>query len=469
MTLKPDLCIIGGGAAGLSVAAGAAQLGQKVVLIEQNEMGGECLNSGCVPSKALLRAAKAAHDLKSGRRFGLEPNAGKVNFSETMDYVRSVIAIIAPHDSVERFRNLGVTVIEASAQFISPETVQAGSHKISARHFVIASGSKPIIPSIRGLSSVDYLTNETLFSLKSLPQHLLILGGGAMGLEMAQAFRRLGSKVTVIERLTCLAEEDREAISPIMDQLRDEGVTIVENCSVKSVQKTGRKIILKTSQAELTGSHLLLATGRQPNVSGLGLDRAGVSLEDGFVKTDLRLRTTNKSIFAIGDVTRHGGSTHAASDHAGIVIRNALFRLPARIRPAMVPRAVYTSPEYARIGMTETAARAAGHGVIASRWPFTENDRARCEDDQTGIVKVTCLPSGKILGAAICGANAADLLTPWSLALTRKMKLSHIAGLILPYPSRSEASKRAASDFYARKLFSAPTRLLIKVLNLFRH
>lgn len=466
-TVTADICVIGAGAAGLSVAAGAAQLNQKVVLVEQAEMGGECLNSGCVPSKSLLRVAKAAYEVKNAGRFGVSGGTATVNFADAMRYVHDVIAQIAPHDSVERFRNMGVTILAGAGQFIDAKTVKVGSTRVTARYFVIASGSKPAIPSLRGLGTIDYHTNETIFKLTSRPQHLLIIGGGAIGLEMAQAFRRLGSRVTIVEQKSCLQNEDAETLAPVLDKLRGEGVVIEENCQVKSVRKEGRKIILKTDRGDIEGSHLLVAMGRKPNCDELDLDRAGVQLADGFIKTDYRLRTDSKNIYAVGDVTKFGGSTHSASEQAGIVIRNMLFKIPAKIRPQAFPQAVYTDPEYARLGLTEAAARAAGYPVSVLRWPFSANDRALAEGDTHGLVKVVALPNGRVLGVSISGAHAADLLAPWSLMMGRKLKLSHIAGLIAPYPSRGEANKRAASDFYSRKLFSSSGRLMVKFLSFF--
>ncbi len=466
-SVTADICVIGAGAAGLSVAAGAAQLNQKVVLVEQAEMGGECLNSGCVPSKSLLRVAKAAYEVKNAARFGVAASTVNVNFADAMHYVQDVIAKIAPHDSVERFRDMGVTVLAGTGQFVDATTLKVGSTRVTARYFVIATGSKPAIPSLRGLGTVDYHTNETIFKLTSRPQHLLIVGGGAIGLEMAQAFRRLGSRVTVIEQKNCLQNEDRETLAPVLDKLRAEGVIIEENCQVKSIRKEGRKIILKTDRGDLDGSHILIATGRTPNCDELGLNNAGVQLADGFIKTDNRLRSDTKNIYAVGDVTKFGGSTHSASEQAGIVIRNMLFKIPAKINPQAFPQAVYTDPEYARLGLTEAAARAAGYPVSVLRWPFSINDRALAEGDTHGLVKVVAVPNGRVLGVSISGAHAADLLAPWSLLMGRKLKLSHMAGLIAPYPSRGEASKRAAGDFYSRKLFSSSGRLVVKLLSLF--
>lgn len=461
-----DLCVIGAGAAGLSVAAGAAQLGVNVVLVEANEMGGDCLNTGCVPSKALLHVGHIAYQASKGAALGISGLSPKSNYAAAMSYVQSVIEGIAPIDSVERFQNLGVHVIKARAQFIGPDQIQAGDNIVQAKRFVIATGARASVPPIKGLSDLPYLTNETLFKGKAKPGHLLILGGGAVGLEMAQAHIRLGAKVTLIERDVCLPTEDRDMVAPILDQLRAEGVTILEKCYVKSAEMVGRKVVLKTSKLDITGSHVLVATGRKPNTETLGLEQANVVLDNGFVETDARLRSSNKRIYALGDVVRGAGSTHGASYQAGIVIRNALFRLPAKQSLALMPRAVYTSPEYARVGLNESEAVRENIKYRVARWPFEENDRARAESGTAGHVKVIITPGGKILGAAITGTMAADLLTPWSLAMSNKLKLSAMAGVIVPYPTRSEAGKRAAGDFYGRKLFSARGRMVVKIINM---
>lgn len=466
-TVNTDICVIGGGASGLSVAAGAAQLGVPVILIEGNLMGGECLNTGCVPSKALLHVAKQLNDAAGGS--APKAKAESANYQAAMAYVHEKIAEIAPHDSVERFTGMGVKVISEYAHFTSPKTLQAGDVEIKAKRFVIATGSSPAIPAIPGLSDVPYLTNETIFNNTRKPTHLIILGGGAMGLEMAQAHIRLGSKVTVIEAGLILGREDRDLVQPIVDQLSREGVVFYENAKLQSVKLSGRKIVATLNDEAISGSHLLVAAGRKANIDGLGLDEAGVGYSDRAIETNASLRTKNKKIYALGDVTRDGNSTHAAGYHAGIIIRNLLFHMSAKASTALIPRAVYTDLEFAQIGLTEAEARAQSGKIVVSRWPFAQNDRAITDEDKLGSIKVTTTKGGKILGVGITGTGAADLLTPWALAMSKNLKLSAIAGIIVPYPTRSEVSKRTASDFYSRRLFSPLMRNVVKFLSYFRY
>lgn len=468
-TIKTDICVIGAGAAGLSVAAGAAQLGVDTVLIEHGEMGGDCLNTGCVPSKSILHMAHGFADSRALAKQGLASNELTPQYAKIAERIQSVIAEIAPHDSVMRFTDLGVRVIQATAQFDSPTSLRAGDYRIEARRFVIAAGAKAAVPPIKGLANVPYLTHETLFSLKARPQHLIIIGGGAVGLEMAQAYRRLGARVTVLEQGQLLAQEDRDMVACVQDQLGQDGVDFHEGVTIKNVAMRGRRIDVVTSTGTHTGSHLLIACGRSPSTNSLKLDRADVALNDGWVQVDDRLRTSNKRIFALGDVIGGVGSTHRAGYHAGIIIRNALFFLPTRVNEKRVPIAVYTHPELARIGMTEGQARAAGHNISVIQWPFSENDRATTEGDGAGRVKLIVQKNGKILGATIVGAIAADLLVPWLLVMAKGLKLADIAGLVMPYPTRSEASKRAASDFYARRLFTPLMRRIVAVLGKMRN
>lgn len=459
--------MIGGGASGLSVAAGAAQLGVPVVLVEGNLMGGECLNTGCVPSKALLHIAKTMSPVVDSSVS--QAKAEAKTYQAAMAYVHEKIAEIAPHDSVERFSRMGVKVISEYAHFTGPRTLQAGDVEIKAKRYVIATGSSPAIPPIPGLSDIPYLTNETIFKNTRKPTHLIILGGGAIGLEMAQAHIRLGSKVTVIEAGLILGREDRDLVQPIVDELTREGVVFHENAKLQSVALMGRKIVATLNGEAISGSHFLVAAGRKANVNGLGLDLAGVDYSDKAIETNASLRTTNKKIYALGDVTHDGQSTHAAGYHAGIIIRNLLFHMSAKASAALIPRAVYTDLEFAQIGLTEAEARRQSSKIIVSRWPFAQNDRAITDDDKRGSIKVVTTKNGKILGVGITGTGAADLLTPWALAMSKNIKLSAIAGVVVPYPTRSEVSKRAASDFYSRSLFSPLMRNVVKLLSYLRN
>ena len=473
--IKTDICVIGGGSGGLSVAAGAAQMGAQVVLVEGHKMGGDCLNYGCVPSKALLAAAHRAAAPQANAPFGLSDQRPRVDFAKVMAHVADTIAAIEPVDSVERFAGLGVNVIEAKGKFIDRKTLKAGSTTITAKRFVIATGSQAAIPPIKGLKSLPFLTNETIFSLTRKPAHLLVLGGGPIGVEMAQAFARLGSKVTLFEARNLLGRDDPELVAHVQAQLQADGIRLEEGTAVDAVSAKGKaarqKITVSFGGQDVTGDALLVATGRAANVAGLDLDKAGVTLSETsapHIVTDARLRTSNKKIFAIGDVAGGPQFTHAAGYHAGLVIRNALFFLPAKVNYTALPHVTYASPELASAGLTEAQAREKYAAVKVLRWPFEENDRARAERDMRGLVKVVTTRNGKILGAGIVGAGAGDLLAPWVLALAQGLPISAMAGAIAPYPTRTEASKRAAGDYYTPSLFGPRTRKLVGFLAFFR-
>ena len=443
-----DIAVIGAGSGGLSVAAAAAQFGQKVVLFERGEMGGDCLNYGCVPSKALLAAAKQAHAMRSGAGFGVRPVEPEIDFAAVRAHVQRAIAAIAPHDSQERFEKLGVTVIRAAARFLDGNTVEAAGERFTARRIVIATGSRAAVPPIPGLDEVPYLTNETLFANDTLPEHLLILGAGPIGLEMAQAHRRLGSMVTVIEARLPLAQDDPELSAVVLEQLAAEGVRILSGQAVSRVSREGAGIRLELEGGKaLTGSHLLVAAGRRPNVEGLGLEAAGIAFTNKGITVDRRLRTSNPRVFAVGDVAG-GRFTHEAGYQAGIVIRNALFGIPAKAK-ALIPHVTYTDPELAQAGLTEAEARAQhGDAIRVLRCPFSGNDRAQAEGRTEGLVKIVTTRRGRILGAGIVGTGAGDLIQPWSLALGQDLKISTMASSVLPYPTRGEAGRRAAVNYF---------------------
>jgi pyruvate/2-oxoglutarate dehydrogenase complex dihydrolipoamide dehydrogenase (E3) component len=465
-----DICVIGGGSGGLSVAAGASLLGARAVLIERAHMGGDCLNFGCVPSKALLAAAKAAAGAARAKRFGVTSTAS-VDFAAVNDHVKGVIAAIAPQDSVERFEGLGVTVILAKAAFVGPQEVEAGGRRIRARRIVIATGSSPVAPPIPGLADVPYLTNETVFAIRDRPAHLLILGAGPIGMEMAQAHRRLGSQVTVIEALRALGRDDPELAAVVTARLRAEGVSILEGAKVERVQRDGAGIALGVAgaggQRAISGSHLLVAAGRKANVEGLNLEAAGIAYSPKGVVVDARLRTTNKKVFAIGDAAGGPQFTHLAGYHAGIVLRNALFRWPAKSDPSALPWVTFTDPELASVGLDETAARQRAGVIRILRWGFAENDRAQAERDTDGMIKVITDKGGRILGAGIVGPHAGELIQPWILALSRRLKIGAMASVIAPYPTFGEVGKRAAGAFFTPKLFSERTRRLVRFLGRF--
>ncbi len=466
--LTPDLCVIGAGSGGLSVAAAAAQLGADVVLVEKGRMGGDCLNTGCVPSKALLAAAKRARQIATPDRFGIKATTPQVDFTQVMAHVADVIDQIAPNDSVERFSGLGVQVIEAAGAFRDGRTVLAGEYEIRARRFVIATGSTAALPPVAGLEQVDYLTNETLFQLRELPAHLIVLGGGPIGMEMAQAFRRLGSNVTVLEAFSPLAKDDPEAAAIVLKQLASEGIKLHADTRVERVEQDGEGLIAHISKgdarATLRGSHLLVAAGRRPVVDGLGLEKAGIEADRHGIKVSRALLTTNKRVFAIGDVTGGLQFTHMANYQAGIVIRRALFRLPAKVTTSAIPWVTYTDPELAHVGLSEAEAQKIGQKIRILRWPYAENDRAVAERQTGGFIKVITDKKGRILGATIVGAHAGEIIQMWTMAIGRKMKIRAMTEFISPYPTLSEISKRVAYTYYTSKLTSPMLHRIIRWL-----
>ena len=448
-----DICVIGAGSAGLSVAAAAAQFGEKVVLIEKGVMGGDCLNYGCVPSKALIAAAHHAYDMGSGPPFGIAAATLQVDYAAVMDHVHSVIDAIAPIDSQERFEGLGVTVIRAAARFTSATEVEADGQTIRARRFVIATGSSPAAPPIEGLAEAGYLTNETLFDNRQLPEHLLIIGGGPIGLEMAQAHRRLGSRVTVLEALTPLAKDDPELAAVVLQQLYKEGIEIIAGARVDKVAKAGSGFAVDITHdgaaRTIEGSHLLVAAGRRPNVDGLGLEAAGIAHDRRGITVDKGMRTSNRKVYAIGDVAGGLQFTHVAGYHAGLVIRNALFRLPVTNRPDIMPWVTFTDPELAQAGLSEADARRRHGDVRVLKASFAESDRAQAERVTEGMIKVITDRRGRILGAGIVGASAGELIQPWSLAISQGLNIRAMADTVVAYPTLAEMSRKVAVSYYA--------------------
>jgi pyruvate/2-oxoglutarate dehydrogenase complex dihydrolipoamide dehydrogenase (E3) component len=459
--LTPDLCIIGAGSAGLAVAAGAAQMGAAVVLVERGLMGGDCLNFGCVPSKSLLAAARLADLTRRGAAFGITSARPDVDFAAAADGVQKVIAAIAPNDSVERFERLGVRVLRREARFTSPSTINAGEIEIRPRRFVIATGSHPAVPAIPGIADVPYLTNETIFANRARPDHLIVIGGGPIGIEMAQAHCRLGARVTVLDVGPVLPRDDPELVASLAGHLAGEGIVIRPGVEITGVVRDGNAIVVRLAEGErIAGSHLLVAAGRRPSIEALDLPAAGIESTAQGITVDARLRTTNRRAFAIGDVAGGPQFTHVALYQAGIVIRNTLFRLPAKVDYRALPWVTYTDPELAQVGLTH----AAGEDVRVLRWPFSDNDRAQTERDTEGLVKIVLSRNGRVVGASILGAGAGDLILPWALAISQKLKIGALANLIVPYPTRGEASKRAAGCYYTPTLFSPRTRRLVRFL-----
>ncbi|MEC8202657.1 MAG: FAD-dependent oxidoreductase [Pseudomonadota bacterium] len=467
--INADICVIGAGSGGLSVAAVASQMGADVVLLERGIMGGDCLNYGCVPSKALLAAGHKAEELRTSAAFGIEAADPKIDFAKVNEHVHSVIAAIEPNDSVERFEGLGVRVIQEAGTFVGPREVEAGENSIHAKYFVIATGSSASVPPIPGLAETPYLTNETIFELKECPAHLVIIGGGSIGCELAQAHRRLGARVTVLEMFNVLAKDDPEAAEVVRLQLLREGVELREGVKIEGVSGSEGAISVtlgfEGETQVVEGSRLLIAAGRSPNVEGLGLEAAGISYSDKGIEVDARLRTSNKRVFAIGDVSGGLQYTHVAGYHAGIVIRNAMFKLPAKADHRAVPRVTFTDPELANVGLTELQAKESlGDDIRILRWPFAENDRAQAERRTDGFIKVIADKKGRMHGACIVGAHAGELIFPWALAVHKRMKVGAIAGSIAPYPTIGEVSKRAAGTFFTPSLFSDRTKKIVRFL-----
>ena len=454
--IETDILVIGGGSGGLSVAAGAVQMGARVVLLEGHKMGGDCLNYGCVPSKALLAAAAVAHGQGGNAAMGVDPGRASIDYGKAKDFVASVIGQIAPHDSVERFEGLGVTVIEAFGRFISPTEVQAGERVITARRIVIATGSSPFVPPITGLSEVPYYTNETIFDLRERPDHLLVIGGGTIGMEMAQAHRRLGSKVTVIEGQKVFAKDDPELAAILVQKLRDEGIEIVEGALAQSVSSSGGDITVSTSGGSFCGTHLLMAVDRKANLERLNLEAAGVAYDRTGIKVDAGLRSSNRRVYAIGDVAGGLQFTHVAGYHAGVVIRSMLFGLPAKAKSTHIPWATYTDPELAQVGLTEAQAREKyGARLQVARFDFGASDRAMATGKTTGLIKVMVV-KGRPVGASIVGAGAGELIGIWAMALANNLKMSAIAATVLPYPTMGEINNRVAGAYFSPKLFESP-------------
>ena len=454
--IKTDICIIGGGSGGLSIAAGAVQMGAKVVLLEGHKMGGDCLNYGCVPSKALIASAKQAHAMSHGAPYGVGEVEAQVDYAAAKDHVHDVIATIAPVDSVERFEGLGVHVIEEFGKFISKTEVQAGDNIIEARRFVVSTGSGPFVPPIPGLDTVKHYTNEDIFDLREKPKHLIVIGGGPIGMEMAQAHRRLGCAVTVIEGMKAFGKDDPEMAAFVLEKMKDEGINIVEEAQAEKISGKGDTITVHTPKGDFTGSHLLMAVGRKVNTDKLDLDAGGIAHDRSGLKVGPDLRSvTNKKVYAAGDVAGGLQFTHVAGYHAGVLIRSMLFGLPSKQRTDHIPWATYTDPELAQVGLTEAQAKSKyGTALEVVRFDFHHNDRLIAERKNKGLIKVMVV-KGRPVGASIAGHMAGELIGMWAMAIANKMKMSAIANTVLPYPTVSEVNKRAAGAYFSPRLFES--------------
>jgi pyruvate/2-oxoglutarate dehydrogenase complex dihydrolipoamide dehydrogenase (E3) component len=467
--LTPDICVIGGGTAGLSVACAAAALGVSVVLIEKSKPGGDTLNAGAVPSKALIAAARHAQATRDAADFGISVEPARTDFPAVMEHVRRVIAAIEPNNSVARLTGLGVTVIKGAARFIDRQTVTVNDTNVRARRFVIAAGARPALPPIPHLSAVPYLTTESVFDLKRLPGRLAVIGGTATGLELAQAFRRLGSNVTVIEAERALANDDPELAALLLETLRSEGIDIREGAKVTRVARRGRSgtriTVEHAGEAEsLDATHLLIATGRRPDLNDLGLTEGRVAFDDDGIRVNRRFRTTNRRVYAIGDVIEGPHFTHSAQYQAELVVRSILFRFGGKAGRDIVSWVTFTDPELAHVGLSEDEAVRRYRRISVLRWPFSENERAHAERSTRGLVKVIATPRGRILGASIVGRDAGELIATLALAVSQGMNVKSLTSVVFPYPTRSEAARRAAISFYAQKLDSPWLKRLIQLL-----
>ncbi|MBW2202165.1 MAG: FAD-dependent oxidoreductase [Deltaproteobacteria bacterium] len=457
-----DMGIIGGGAAGLTVASGSAQLGAKTLLVEkEKELGGDCLHFGCVPSKTLIKTAHVYHLMKNATQFGLPSvDVPPVDFREVVKRIKSVIATIQKHDSEERFCSLGAKVEFGKPVFIDEHAVRLNGKTFTAKNWVIASGSSPAVPPIPGLDRTPHITNREIFYLDHLPESIIFLGGGPIGIEMAQAFCRLGSKVSVIDRIDqILGKEDKDMADEIQKVMRSEGVVFHLNTSITATKDLGaqKEVTIKNKEGKtirLKAETIVVAMGRSTNTSGLGLEDIDVEYDRFGIKVDKRLRTKHRHIYAAGDVSGGFQFTHAAGYEGGIVVSNAIFHIPRKVDYSFLPWCTYTDPELASIGMNEKMAQSAGIDYSIYTEAFKDNDRSLAEGEKIGKIKMILDEKEKPIGIQILGPRAGDLISEWVAALNGNVKLSKIAAAVHPYPTIAEINKRVAGAFFAPKIFS---------------
>jgi len=448
-----DVIVIGGGAAGLTAAGGCALFGLRTALIEGHKMGGECLNNGCVPSKALIASARRAAEAREEKRAGVQLAAPMVEWSGVHKHIHDAIAHIAPHDSPERFEEMGCEVILGWAKLTGPRSVEVGGRTLTAPRIVIATGSGPLVPPVDGLASVPYLTNENLFDLTDQPEHLVIIGGGVIGMEMAQAFRRLGSEVTVINPGELMDRDDRDSVAVVRGVMESEGVRFVTGSAAKVTGGAGAITVTTDCDEEIAGSHLLVAVGRKARTTGYGLERLGIELGRNGIKVDARRRTNLKHIYAIGDCREGPRLTHVSGYEGSNLVLEIALGLPAKVDWRALPWCTYTEPEVAQIGMTESEARAAyGDKLTVVTEGFDHNDRAIAEGIENGHLKVM-LKGKKVVGASICGVNAGELLLPFTQMITGKSGTFDVGGAVISYPTRAEIVKAAAFKAWEPTVF----------------
>jgi pyruvate/2-oxoglutarate dehydrogenase complex dihydrolipoamide dehydrogenase (E3) component len=463
--LSVDICVIGAGAGGLAVAQAAAAFGRRVALIEKHRMGGASLNTGCLPSQALLASARRAQAMRTAAAFGIAAVDPQIDPRAVQAHVKGVISAAAPSSSVERHTGLGISVILGAGRFLDKRTVLAGDYRIAARRFVIATGSSPVVPEIPGLDGCPFFTTDTIVESDRKIASLVVIGGGAAALELAQAHARLGSRVTVVEADRALAGEDPELAAAVMKRLRAEGVEILEGTKIERVETIAglprAHVTSPDGLGTIDGTHLLIASGRRANISDLNLPAAGIKTGPHGILVNRGQRTTNRRVYAVGDVTGAPQATHASTYQAAIVLSRALFLSSAKTDPAIIPHVTFTDPELARVGLSEDQARAGKHTIHVLRSSFVENDRAQAERATEGHIKVVITDKGRILGASIVGASAGELIQVWALALSQGLDIKAMAGAVAAYPTLSEISKRAALGSVAAAAASRSVRKLI--------
>jgi len=467
-----DIGILGGGAAGLTVAAGASQFGAKTLLIEKGKaLGGDCLHYGCVPSKTLIRTAQVYHLMMNAKRFGLpDADVRPVDYRNVARRIQSVIDIIQKHDSEERFRKLGVKVKFGNAAFIDEHAVRLNGDTYSAKNWVISTGSSPAIPAIAGINSTPYITNKEIFSLDSLPKFMIVIGAGPVAIEMAQAFSRLGTKVTVVQRSNqILSKEDKDMADILMDALVSEGVILHLNAGIVSTKDLGieKEVIIKNVEGRLLNLRadmILVALGREANLKGLGLEGLSVESDKKGLTVDSRMRTNHKHVYAAGDVTGEYQFTHAAGYEGGIVLSNAILHLPRKADYTYLPWCAYTDPELARIGMNEKQAKESGIEYSVWTEEFRANDRSLAEGEEIGKIKMLLNKKEKPIGIQILGPQAGELVNEWVAIMNGGVKLSTMASAVHPYPTLAEINKRVVGNYFSGRIFSDKVRKTLRFL-----
>ncbi len=463
-----DLVIIGAGSGGLTAANFATQLGATVALVEKNRIGGDCTWTGCIPSKALLKAAKVAHAVRNAARFGIAANPPVTDMARVRDYVRSAIDQVYRLETPAELQRKGIDVIEGAARFIDPHTIEVGTQRVFAKHFLIATGARPLIPAITGLADVPFVTYERIFDNETLPKNMLVIGGGPIGVELAQAHQRLGAQVTVVAD-EILPKDEPEARVVIRRVLEREGVRfVVGKASAATRRDAG--IMLTVGQQELIGDYLLVAAGRTPNVAGLDLENAGVSFSPQGIAVDSQLRTNVKHIYAAGDVTGGYQFTHFAGWQAFQAVRNALLAGSSSGLTDLVPWVTFTDPEVAHIGLTEAQAKQRfGESAQVRRLEFNHTDRAVCEGDTEGFTKLVFKSDGTILGATMVAARAGEAITEIIVAIKNGLKIGDLAGAIHAYPTYSTVVQQLAAEISVDSLLSGPGGSLLKGLSKLLH